>query len=417
MKRLIAVAVLVLICTRAAPAQEEGDIGMFYSSLGSQGEWISMEGGTYAWRPAGVDPGWRPYTDGHWVWTDDGWYWASDEPWAWATYHYGRWYYDDYYGWVWVPGYEWAPAWVEWRYGGDYIGWAPLGPYAVFSASWGIHYRRYWATPYYYWSFVDCRHMGAHDVHRYVYRTDENVRLIGRTRTAGSVRFENGRITSRGPEREFVEQRGNIRIPRIGLIDTRDRGRAGMVRSGGVERIEVYRPRIEASPRVTTTVRPDRVRVDDHPMNLDTRGTDIRRTEDAREPRGTMVPRSDIRRPDARIQPDMRGRQVMPDTRGRQVIPDTRGREAMPEKVAPRTFRPPDRTMRAPGRPVYQPRQPQPERRPQSWSPGNTSRGRTWSPPQRAYTSGGGGRPSGGGRTESSGGSRGGGGGGRGGRR
>ena len=32
----------------------------------------------------------------------------------------------DSYGWVWVPGYEWGPAWVSWRTGGDYVGWAPL---------------------------------------------------------------------------------------------------------------------------------------------------------------------------------------------------------------------------------------------------------------------------------------------------
>ena len=29
----------------------------------------------------------------------------------------GRWFFDDSYGWVWVPGSEWAPAWVAWRYG------------------------------------------------------------------------------------------------------------------------------------------------------------------------------------------------------------------------------------------------------------------------------------------------------------
>jgi len=45
-----------------------------------------------------------------------------------ATYHYGRWVYDSYYGWLWTPGTQWAPAWVSWREGGDYIGWAPLPP-------------------------------------------------------------------------------------------------------------------------------------------------------------------------------------------------------------------------------------------------------------------------------------------------
>jgi hypothetical protein len=36
--------------------------------------------------------------------------------------------YDSSYGWLWTPGTQWAPAWVSWREGGDYIGWAPLPP-------------------------------------------------------------------------------------------------------------------------------------------------------------------------------------------------------------------------------------------------------------------------------------------------
>jgi len=50
------------------------------------------------------------------------------EPWGWATYHYGRWVNLDGTGWCWVPGYTWAPAWVSWRYGDGYCGWAPLPP-------------------------------------------------------------------------------------------------------------------------------------------------------------------------------------------------------------------------------------------------------------------------------------------------
>ena len=80
------------------------------------------------WVPRGVGPDWEPYSDGEWVSTDDGWYWQSDEPWGWACYHYGRWFDQPGIGWCWVPGTEWAPAWVSWREGGDFIGWAPLEP-------------------------------------------------------------------------------------------------------------------------------------------------------------------------------------------------------------------------------------------------------------------------------------------------
>jgi hypothetical protein len=103
----------------------------FHAPLTPHGTWIEV--GTYGrcWRPAGVAVGWRPYTHGRWVWTDCGWYWASDEPWGWACYHYGTWYHDEFHGWVWVPGIEWGPAWVSWRFGGGYYGWAPLAPRGV----------------------------------------------------------------------------------------------------------------------------------------------------------------------------------------------------------------------------------------------------------------------------------------------
>jgi hypothetical protein len=69
------------------------------------------------------------------VWSDQGWTWLSDEPYGWATYHYGRWYQDSEIGWAWVPGNDWAPAWVSWQEGNDYVGWAPLPPGANVNAS------------------------------------------------------------------------------------------------------------------------------------------------------------------------------------------------------------------------------------------------------------------------------------------
>lgn len=103
----------------------------FEAPLAPEGAWINV--GTYGrcWHPHGIAGDWRPYCNGQWVWTDCGWYWDSDEPWAWACYHYGTWVDDPEIGWCWVPDIEWAPAWVEWRVGGDYIGWAPCAPVGV----------------------------------------------------------------------------------------------------------------------------------------------------------------------------------------------------------------------------------------------------------------------------------------------
>src|ERR1039458_8402512 len=89
----------------------------FYDNLSPYGQWVSDPQYGNVWVP-NEEGNFRPYgSRGHWVMTDYGNTWVSDDPWGWACYHYGRWTYDNYYGWIWVPGYEWAPAWVSWRYG------------------------------------------------------------------------------------------------------------------------------------------------------------------------------------------------------------------------------------------------------------------------------------------------------------
>ncbi len=109
----------------------------FDAPLAAEGTWVTIGAYGRCWHPRGVAVGWRPYCEGEWVWTDNGWYWQSDEAWAWACYHYGTWVIDPGYGWVWVPGVEWAPAWVVWRTGGGYTGWAPCAPRGVtITADW-----------------------------------------------------------------------------------------------------------------------------------------------------------------------------------------------------------------------------------------------------------------------------------------
>ncbi len=311
MKRtiLVLISLLALQVLGSAPSHAHGSFGVsfnvFYDGLSPHGEWIGIGSGVYGWRPVGVAVGWRPYTVGRWCWTDDGWYWMSDEPWGWASYHYGRWTYDDFYGWIWIPGYDWAPAWVEWRYGPDYVGWAPLSPYAVFHVSWGIHYRTRWYTPHTWWNFVGCSNIASSNVHRYVYRNENNTRYIGVTRSGGSVRHQGGRIISRGPEREYIERRGNVRIEPVRIRDVDDKAIERVVRhEGGREQIEVYRPRIEERRNDNAEVdRPSRVRDSGgRQIDLDVRKTDVRAREvDRDEGR-------DLRRADEYRQRDQIGR-------------------------------------------------------------------------------------------------------------
>src|SRR5262245_14505864 len=134
------------------------------------------------WVPAGIPPDWRPYQYGHWVYTDEwGWYWVSDDVeanWGWVVYHYGRWAFERGFGWFWVPGDEWAPAWVNWRYGDQYVGWAPLPPDELLGV--------FEAEPAY-WTFVPGRYLAAPVLRAYyvpVYRRSVILRttnIVNRT--------------------------------------------------------------------------------------------------------------------------------------------------------------------------------------------------------------------------------------------
>jgi Family of unknown function (DUF6600) len=171
----------------------------FYRPLASLGTWVNVDPYGRCWHPTGVSVGWRPYCNGHWEWTDCGWYWASDEPWAWACYHYGSWVDDSKVGWCWVPGVEWAPAWVTWRIGGDYIGWAPCDPSGAAIAPSSF-------------VFVESQHFG--DLVRPDIVIVNNTLVFNKTTRSSAVRRENRKFDSRaqsvmvneGPRLETVEK-------------------------------------------------------------------------------------------------------------------------------------------------------------------------------------------------------------------
>jgi hypothetical protein len=130
-----------------APADDEVDEGLgseeaasqFREALAPYGEWVQVVDYGYGWTPSGLPLGWRPYTDGHWEYTQYGATWVSDWEWGWAPFHYGRWTYDAFSRrWIWIPGRRWAPAWVAWRYGNGWAGWAPLPPRARWRRHGGI---------------------------------------------------------------------------------------------------------------------------------------------------------------------------------------------------------------------------------------------------------------------------------------
>jgi len=187
-----------------APIPQEGEVEVetvqdFDEPLQPYGEWIVVANYGRCWRPRHVESGWRPYCSGHWVDTDRGWYWQSDEPWGWATYHYGRWDYQAGFGWIWIPHTRWAPAWVEWRSGGGYVGWAPLPPGARFEHGHDFHNVH---APDRNFVFVHENHFDQRVRPNTV--VVNNTTIINQTTNITNITIVNNRVHDGGPRPEVV---------------------------------------------------------------------------------------------------------------------------------------------------------------------------------------------------------------------
>ena len=104
-----------------APGSTVSSVDVFYNDLAPYGSWYNDP--TNGWVFAPADGSYVPYTNGHWADTDYGFTWVSSDPFGWATDHYGRWVWAN--RWIWLPSTVWGPAWVQWREGPGYVGWAP----------------------------------------------------------------------------------------------------------------------------------------------------------------------------------------------------------------------------------------------------------------------------------------------------
>jgi hypothetical protein len=122
--------------------------------LNAEGEWLwNANLGRQVWRPF-VDRDWQPFLYGRWYWAEDDWVWVADEPWGWVPYHYGRWHNSTALGWYWIPGSDWAPAWVSWIEGEDYVGWSPEGLDVSLDVQVNV------------WVFAQRGNFNRHDFHR-----------------------------------------------------------------------------------------------------------------------------------------------------------------------------------------------------------------------------------------------------------
>ncbi|MBV9642873.1 MAG: hypothetical protein JO334_04805, partial [Verrucomicrobia bacterium] len=197
----------------------EGNYDLFYSRLSSdEGHWVEAGNYGYCFRPS-VSEDWRPYQEGHWVWTDRGWYWDSNERFAWATYHYGRWVDIGGVGWCWVPGNQWAPAWVSWRQSDEEVGWAPLPPEADFSGNGSISA---WSDSYYgigpaAYNFISYSHWKEPSYAPYIEPPQRNVQIISQTRNVTNIVSNNNVINNFGPPVQTIATNTNQNFQQVKL--------------------------------------------------------------------------------------------------------------------------------------------------------------------------------------------------------
>ncbi len=188
-------------------------VTVYDQDLDPYGQWVEVAPYGRCWRPNNRPWGWQPYTIGHWVYSDYGWVWVSDADeasWGQVTYHYGRWY-ESAFGWVWVPGTEWGPAWVAWREGGGYCGWAPLPPQAGFGARMDSRRVDQYVPPSRY-VYCDERQIITPRVDQHF--VQNNVTIINNTTNITNITVVNNHVENHGVPVENVRRATGRDVPR-----------------------------------------------------------------------------------------------------------------------------------------------------------------------------------------------------------
>lgn len=240
---------------RPGPSARYMDVEVFYESLAPYGEWVQMPPYGWVWIPYDVSYDWRPYTNGYWIWTDAGWTWMSDEPFGWATYHYGRWNYSSYYGWYWVPGTQWGPAWVGWRRGNGFIGWAPLpvdsrpNSINIQIGNFGFEMNQ---IRNHAWSFIEERYLADQNIGYRIARPARNVSIIQNTQNITNYNVVNNTVVNNSYRREDYERRVKRPVTQYKIGDYDRPGNAQ--KPGGDNVIRFFKAKLDANAKRTPDV-------------------------------------------------------------------------------------------------------------------------------------------------------------------
>jgi hypothetical protein len=220
-----------------------GDAGYFYDSLSPYGRWVELSPYGLVWLPDGLGPGWSPYSQGFWTYSDYGWTWVDQEPWGWAPFHYGRWWLDPQYAWVWIPGTEWAPAWVAWRESDAYVAWAPLPPTIHWSLTVPLHSggSDVAALPTSWWNVARPYDLLDTGLRNRLVPTSDKVTALARTEDRTRITVAGDRPFNEGVSVNWIESRLGRTVPRYRVVDAPEGGpnKSGVVDAGSVA---LFRP-------------------------------------------------------------------------------------------------------------------------------------------------------------------------------
>jgi hypothetical protein len=231
---------------------------VYDDDLAPYGRWIVYGSYGRCWVPNGTPYGWQPYTVGHWVYADDGsCYWVSEADevaWGGIVYHYGQWAYTPDQGWIWVPGTTYAPAWVAWRDGGGYCGWAPLPPEACYNGEVSYAVADRYCPPQRF-VFVQEGDVNVTRVDERVIRN--NTTIINNTTNITNITVVNNRVENHGVAVEEIQRRTGRQVTRVNVADAGSPAEARRLGATGVP-VRYSSPAIEqihtrSAPRLHTT--------------------------------------------------------------------------------------------------------------------------------------------------------------------
>ncbi len=230
--------------------------GTFYDRLEPYGSWVSLED-QYVFVPEHVERDWRPYTLGHWSYTNRyGWLWVSNERFGWATYHYGRWGHSRDIGWYWVPGHRWAPAWVAWSHSQKQIAWAPLPPRRGNDVDFDVSIS-IGDVPDYYWQAVPTSAFLSINLSDKVIRDRAQVNTIVQQNAPQTVRIENNVVINNVIQINEIETATNTKVQ---VLEERAVNTPDAAEKIDAKSVAIFNPEVE----VDTAAKPKKaVRVEE----------------------------------------------------------------------------------------------------------------------------------------------------------